>query len=1642
MKACLRIGAVFCLQFATAAQPAQPQLLPGHVPAAVAHLTAVGRLEGSRELQLAIGLPLRNKAELTNLLQAIYNPASPDYRHYLTPAQFAERFGPTEQDYRAVTEFAVANGLKVAATHPNRTLLDVAGTVSSIEKALHVTMRTYAHPREKREFYAPDAEPSLDLAAPVLHISGLDNYLLPHPMNLRKLPGGGAMGLLPATGSGPGGAYMGNDFRAAYVPGLALTGTGQSVGLLEFDGYYPSDITNYAGLAGLPAVPLKNVLLDGFNGVPGGGNIEVALDIDMAVCMAPGLSSVIVYEGEEPDDVLNRMATDDLANQLSASWTYPIDAETEQIFQQFGAQGQSFFNAAGDGDAYVGPVSPPSDDPNLTSVGGTTLTTSGPGGAWVSETVWNWDVEFGADYDGEGTGGGISATYPIPFWQTNLSMATNQGSTAYRNVPDVAMVADNVFLVADDGLTGEVGGTSCATPLWAAFTALVNEQAAASGRPPLGFLNPAVYALGQSANYTNGFHDITNGNNTWSESPSNFYAVAGYDLCTGWGTPGGSNLVNLLAPPDSLQISPLGGFSSSGAVGGPLTPPSQSYVLTNVGNAALNWAADATVPWLKVSPNGGGLTPGGAAAAVLVSLNAAASNLFLGNYGATVWFTNLTDGDVQNRAVSLRIIKPPGITAEPASLALIGGTTAAFTAVAAGGVPLTCQWQFNGTSLADGGRISGSQTTLAGEGNLYGSVVSTLTISNLAASDGGTYVLVASNAAGMAASLNAVLTVIPSAPVIVQQPASQTVLVGATAQLAVVAEGAAPFTYQWRLNQASLTDGGAISGSGTPTLTLNGVSSASIGTYTVVVSNSLGAAASTGAVLTVTVAAPGAASVQNGGFETGSFSSWNESGNFVDCSVSGSSPAVYSGHYGALLGSVGSLGYLSQSLPTAAGQLYLLSLWLDSPDGISPNEFLVTWNGTTLFDQTNLDAISWTNLQFYVAATGSNTLLEFGFRDDQSFLGLDDIQAAPLVSADGPPIIATQPASQVALQGGAATFSVLAAGELPLSYQWQFDGASLASATNATLTLANVTNSQAGTYSVVVSNSLNWTTSSNALLTVLTGTAALITFDDLPGAGSAVPMGYHNLTWSNFYYLNAPAYGVPSGYIAGMISPSNVAYNGSGTPAAMSAPGPFDLLSAYLTAAWNDNLRVEVQGYTGPALSYDNIYTLSATTPTLIPFNYVGVTEVQFISSGGTQHPGYSENGLEFVLDNMTVVPPAPTPMSVLYSFNGPDGGFASSGLALGADGNFYGTTEYGGTQGDGTVFRMTTNGTLATLFCFGNTNGSSPSGALIQGADGNFYGTTEYGGTHGDGTVFRMTTNGALTTLASFNYSVTGGYPSSALLQGADGNFYGTTAEGGIYYDGTVFKMTPNGALTALLSFDGTNGSYPYGALVQEADGNFYGATSEGGGTTGSSYGTVFRLTVYGALTTLHTFDYYDGGSPRAGLAQGADGNLYGTTSEGGPNGYGTVFKMTTNGALTTLYSFDDSDGYSPCAALIQGADGNFYGTTEFGGSYFNGSEVLAANGTVFKISTNGALTTLLCLEGANGDSPQGALVQGADGNFYGTTTYGGVGFNGSSDSGNGIVFRVGAAPATAPPAIVAQPASQIVPAGGAAVFSVNAGG
>jgi uncharacterized repeat protein (TIGR03803 family) len=319
------------------------------------------------------------------------------------------------------------------------------------------------------------------------------------------------------------------------------------------------------------------------------------------------------------------------------------------------------------------------------------------------------------------------------------------------------------------------------------------------------------------------------------------------------------------------------------------------------------------------------------------------------------------------------------------------------------------------------------------------------------------------------------------------------------------------------------------------------------------------------------------------------------------------------------------------------------------------------------------------------------------------------------------------------------------------------------------------------------------------------------------------------------------------------------------------------------------------------------------------------------------------------------------------------------------------------------TTITSAAQGTLfTTLASFNGANGGNPGfGSLVRGVDGNFYGTTADGGAHNGGTVFKITPAGELTTLYSFcaqTNCTDGGSPAAQLVLGNDGNFYGTTSGGGEFlYYGTVFKITPAGALTTLHSFQAypTDGDAPVAPLVQDSDGNFYGTTELGGSGT---FGTVFKITPAGVLTTLYNFDdNAHGWSPYAGLVQGSDGNFYGTTSSGGSSpacqypGCGTAFKITPAGELTTIFSFCAQrgcvDGWLPWAGLTQGSDGNFYGTTYRGGN---------SNGTAFKLTPAGVLTVLhsFCAQGgcSDGGNPYAGLTQGADGNFYGTTTIGGT--------------------------------------------------
>ena len=357
--------------------------------------------------------------------------------------------------------------------------------------------------------------------------------------------------------------------------------------------------------------------------------------------------------------------------------------------------------------------------------------------------------------------------------------------------------------------------------------------------------------------------------------------------------------------------------------------------------------------------------------------------------------------------------------------------------------------------------------------------------------------------------------------------------------------------------------------------------------------------------------------------------------------------------------------------------------------------------------------------------------------------------------------------------------------------------------------------------------------------------------------------------------------------------------------------------------------------------------------------------------------------------------------LTSLGSFGG-NGSYPVAGLVQGSDGNFYGTTSNGGdATGDGTIYKTTPSGGLTTLYTFtGGSDGSQPYAKLMQGSDGNFYGTTSAGGdATGDGTVFKTTPAGGLTTLYTFTGGNDGSQPQAGLVQGSDGNFYGTTTYGGTDGDGTIFKLTPAGRLTTLYTFTGgSDGSYPVAGLTQGSDGNFYGMASAGGDANGD--GTIYKITPAGAFSVLYTFSGSDGYQPVGKLVLGSDGNFYGAAYEGGASGDGTVFKITPAGALTTLYTFTGgSDGSQPYAGLVQGSDGSLYGETSAGGAN--------STGTIFQLTPAGGFTTLYAFSETDGAQPQSGLVLGSDGGFYGTTSAGGT-------SSAGTVFKLSVAAAS----------------------------
>ncbi len=520
---------------------AQPQsLLTRHVREVTVNGQAafVGRLPATQSLRIDVVMPVREG--LDNFLREVYDPASPSYRHFLTVEQFTEKFGPSQKDFNALVHFAKANGLTVVGGSRDALDLQLKGSVANIETAFHINLGVYHDPIENRDFYAPDREPSIDLPFQLMHISGLDNYFVPRSAVARRPPG-----VKPpaTTGSCPSQSFCGSDMRAAYYAGTKLTGKGQTIGLLEFYGFDIADINTYYKNAGQKrTAKVKGISTDGtsINCVASQGcdDTEQSLDITQALGMAPGIGTLYVYVGSSGTALLSSMSSHKpLPLNLSSSWyRWGTDFTSDDMyFKKMASQGQSFFEAAGDSGTWRGTDTWwPMESAYVISVGGTDLTTKGPGKGWASETVW---------VDG---GGGISPDgIKIPSWQKAKGIITkaNEGSTKLRNGPDLSANSNFTFYVCADqeGCTAnEYGGTSFAAPMYAGYMALANQQAKTNGDKPPGFINPAIYKLGLSSGYKTAFHDITSGGN-------GLPATKGYDLATGWGSPNTNGLINALA---------------------------------------------------------------------------------------------------------------------------------------------------------------------------------------------------------------------------------------------------------------------------------------------------------------------------------------------------------------------------------------------------------------------------------------------------------------------------------------------------------------------------------------------------------------------------------------------------------------------------------------------------------------------------------------------------------------------------------------------------------------------------------------------------------------------------------------------------------------------------------------------------------------------------------------------------------------------------------------------------------------------------------------------------------------------------------------------------------------------------------------
>jgi kumamolisin len=858
----LLLLAVAALLSAATTNSTAQSLLTHHVRevARTGEARAIGRLPQDQVMQLDVVLPLRDAAGLKSFLADIYDPASFSYRQFLTPPEFTERFGPTQADYDAVVAYVKANGFEVIGGSRDGMEVQIKGPVSSVEKAFRVKMLSYQHPTEGRTFFAADREPTTGLPFPLWHVSGLDNYSLPHPMFVKKTDYARAHGIPEekvvthaTTGSGPSASYLGSDMRAAYYGGTALTGAGQNLGLFEYEGTDLTDLSTYfANVGQTNNVPVTLLSTDGTSTAcaytSAGGDCddtEQTLDMTQAIGMAPGLASLVVYIGSTDTAIISAMTTHSpLPATIGCSWGWtPADPTTlDPYFLKMAAQGQNFFAASGDSSTWSASNEAwPADDANVISVGGTDLTTASAAGPWKSETAW---VD---------SGGGISPDkIAIPSWQaaSGVINSTNKGSNTLRNGPDVSANANFTFYTCADQTTclaNTYGGTSFAAPMWAAYIALANQQAVASGDSTLGFINPTIYAENESGGaltgaYTADFHDITSG------TSGSYSATTGYDLVTGWGSPNGAALINALAPTTQTPAFTLAASPASVSV--VVGNSGSSTITTTVSggfNSAVALSASGQPSGVTVSFNPTSIAaPGSGTSSVTLAV---ASTTATGTYSITV--TGIGGSITHTATISLTVTSAPvpafTLAASPTSVSVARGSSGASTLTTTVSGGFSSAIALTATGQPTGVTATFSPTSIAAPG----SGTSKLTLAVASTTATGTYTItVTGTGGGITHTATVSLTVTAAVAgtfTISVSPTSGYLVQGQSGYAVVTVKGSGGFTGAVALSAAGIPSGvtgsfspTSITGSGTSHFTLSVARTAPPGTYPITITGAYG----------------------------------------------------------------------------------------------------------------------------------------------------------------------------------------------------------------------------------------------------------------------------------------------------------------------------------------------------------------------------------------------------------------------------------------------------------------------------------------------------------------------------------------------------------------------------------------------------------------------------------------------------------------------------------------------------------------------------------------------------------------------------------------------------------------------------------